>query len=159
MIDGKYGGKMYSHTHHKLTQQGKLAHTLRGREAGELIGDGVVDNGDGTYSRNTTPLAIADYYNLHYPLANTEANSFDASFIKLREVTLEYAFSQKVLKNTFLNELSFSIYGRNLAVISDFPIYDPEVAGLAGGTNLHPGVEVGQMPVATEFGMNVKIGF
>lgn len=159
VIDGKYGGKMYSHTHHKLTQQGKLAHTLRGREAGELIGDGVVDNGDGTYSRNTTPLAIADYYNLHYPLANTEANSFDASFIKLREVTLEYAFSQKVLKNTFLNELSFSIYGRNLAVISDFPIYDPEVAGLAGGTNLHPGVEVGQMPVATEFGMNVKIGF
>lgn len=159
VIDGKYGGKIYSHTHHKLTQQGKLKHTLKGRETGELIGDGVVDNGDGTYSPNTTPLAIADYYNLHYPLANTEANSFDASFVKLREVTLEYTFSQKILKNTFLNELSFSVYGRNLAVISDFPIYDPEVAGLAGGTSLHPGVEVGQMPVASEFGMNFKIGF
>ncbi|WP_179351300.1 SusC/RagA family TonB-linked outer membrane protein [Winogradskyella vidalii] len=159
VIDGKYGGMIYSHTHHKLTQQGKLSHTLKGREEGELIGNGVVDNGDGTYSPNTTPLAIADYYNLHYPLANTEANSFDASFIKLREVTLEYAFSQNILKRTPLNELSFSIYGRNLAVISDFPIYDPEVAGLAGGTNLHPGVEVGQMPVASEFGMNVKIGF
>ncbi|MGO2103356.1 MAG: SusC/RagA family TonB-linked outer membrane protein [Psychroflexus halocasei] len=159
VIDGKYGGKIYSHTHHKLTQQGKLSHTLKGRKSGELIGVGVVDNGDGSYSPNTTPLAIADYYNLHYPLANTEANSFDASFVKLREVTLEYAFSPKILDNTFLNELSLSIYGRNLAVISDFPIYDPEVAGLAGGTSMHPGVEVGQMPVATEFGMNVKIGF
>lgn len=125
VIDGKYGGKIYSHTHHKLTQQGKLSHTLKGRKCGELIGVGVVDNGDGSYSPNTTPLAIADYYNLHYPLANTEANSFDASFVKLREVTLEYAFSPKILDNTFLNELSLSIYGRNLAVISDFPIYDP----------------------------------
>lgn len=159
VIDGKYGGKIYSHTHHKLTQQGKLKHTLKGRETGELIGNGVVDNGDGTYSLNTTPLAIADYYNLHYPLANTEANSFDASFVKLREVTLEYSFTQETLKNTFLSELSLSVYGRNLAVISDFPIYDPEVSGLAGGTNLHPGVEVGQMPVASEFGMNIKVGF
>ncbi|PZD79212.1 SusC/RagA family TonB-linked outer membrane protein [Mesonia sp. K7] len=159
VIDGKYGGTIYSHSHHKLTQQGKLGHTLRGRDTGELVGQGVVDNGDGTYSPNTTALPIADYYNLHYPLANTEANSFDASFVKLREVTLEYSFSKKFLKRTFLNDLVLSVYGRNLAVISDFPIYDPEVAGLAGGTNMHPGVEVGQMPVPTEFGMNIKIGF
>ena len=34
VIDGKYGGKIYSHTHHKLTQQGKLSHTLKGRKLG-----------------------------------------------------------------------------------------------------------------------------
>ncbi|MCX2679153.1 SusC/RagA family TonB-linked outer membrane protein [Galbibacter sp. EGI 63066] len=159
VIDGKYGGMIYSHTHHKTTQQGKLKHTLVGRDEGELVGQGVVDNGDGTYSPNTTPIPIAEYYNVHWPLANTEANSFDASFIKLREVTLEYNFTKRFLKNTGLNNLTLSLYGRNLAVISDFPIYDPEVAGLAGGTNMHPGVEVGQMPVPTEFGMNIKIGF
>ncbi|MDG3581786.1 SusC/RagA family TonB-linked outer membrane protein [Galbibacter pacificus] len=158
-IDGRYGGVIYSHTHHKLTQQGKLKHTLRGREEGELVGDGVVDNGDGTYSPNTTPLPIAVYYDEHYKLANTEANSFDASFVKLREISFEYSLPKKFLAPTFLQAAKFSIYGRNLAVISDFPIYDPEVAGQAGGTKLYQGVEVGQMPVPTEFGMNVKIDF
>ncbi len=159
VIDGKYGGVIYSHTHHKLTQQGKLKHTLIGREEGVRLGEGVVLNEDGTYSPNTTAIPIADYYNVMYPLANTEANSFDASFVKLREVTLEYNFSKKLLAGTFLNEAAVSLYGRNLAVISDFPIYDPEVAGLAGGTNFHPGVEVGQMPSPSEFGVNVKVGF
>ncbi|WP_186757592.1 SusC/RagA family TonB-linked outer membrane protein [Echinicola salinicaeni] len=159
VIDAKYGGTIYSHTHHKLTQQGKLKHTLVGREEGELVGKGVVDNGDGTYSPNTKAISIANYYNLMYPLANTEANSFDASFIKLREVTLSYDFSEKLLSKTPLNEMRLSVYGRNLAVISDFPIYDPEVAGFAGGTNMHPGVEVGQMPVPNEYGVNVVIGF
>ncbi|MGO3708040.1 MAG: SusC/RagA family TonB-linked outer membrane protein [Mesonia hippocampi] len=158
-IDGKYGGKIYSHTHHKLTQQGKLKHTLVGREAGELVGKGVVENADGTYSPNTKALPIATYYDAHYKLANTEANSFDASFVKLREVSLSYDFSKKTLERTFLNKLSLSLYGRNLAVLSDFPIYDPEVAGLAGGTSMHPGAEVGQLPVPTEFGLNVKFGF
>lgn len=156
-IDGQYGGVIYSHTHHKLTQQGKLAHTLRGREEGELVGAGVVDNGDGTYSPNTTPLPIAVYYDKHYELVNTEANSFDASFIKLREVSLEYNVPKSYLKNMFLEGVKLSVYGRNLAVISDFPIYDPEVAGQAGGTSMFSGVEVGQMPVPTEFGFNVKL--
>ncbi|GAB3649754.1 SusC/RagA family TonB-linked outer membrane protein [Echinicola sediminis] len=158
VIDAKYGGKIYSHTHHKLTQQGKLKHTLKGREEGELVGKGVVDNGDGTFSPNTKAIAIADYYNLMYPLANTEANSFDASFIKLREVSISYDFSEKFLANTPLNEMRISLYGRNLAVFSEFPIYDPEVAGFAGGTNMHPGVEVGQMPVPNEYGFNIVIG-
>ncbi|EIJ37379.1 TonB-linked outer membrane protein, SusC/RagA family [Galbibacter orientalis DSM 19592] len=158
-IDGRYGGVIYSHTHHKLTQQGKLEHTLRGREEGELVGNGVVANGDGTYSPNTVALPIANYYDEHYKLANTESNSFDASFIKLREVSLEYSIPRRFLTPTFLQAAKFSIYGRNLAVISDFPIYDPEVAGQAGGTNLYQGVEVGQMPVPTEFGFNVKFDF
>lgn len=156
-IDGQYGGVIYSHTHHKLTQQGKLNHTLRGREEGELIGEGVVDNGDGTYSPNTTPLPIAVYYDKHYELDNTEANSFEASFIKLREVSLEYSLPKVFLKNTFLQAVKFSVFGRNLAVISDFPIYDPEVAGQAGGTNMFSGVEIGQMPAPSEFGVNVKL--
>lgn len=159
VIDGKYGGKIYSHTHHKLTQQGKLKHTLKGRDTGELIGKGVVENPDGSYSENTTPLSIANYYNLHYPLANTEANSFDGSFVKLREISLGYSFGRQFLAKSFLTDLKLSIYGRNLAVISDFPIYDPEVAGIAGGSSMHPGVEVGQMPVPAEYGFNLKVSF
>ena len=34
LLDGQVGGKMYSHSHHKMTEQGKLAHTLNGRLPG-----------------------------------------------------------------------------------------------------------------------------
>jgi hypothetical protein len=30
LIDGQHGGIIYSHSHHKMTEQGKLAHTLNG---------------------------------------------------------------------------------------------------------------------------------
>src|SRR5699024_4772936 len=90
VVDAKYGGTIYSHSHHKLTEQGKLKHTLKGREEGFLIGEGVIQNEDGRYSPNTTGVGIADYYARHYQLHNTEANSFDASFLKLRALSLEY---------------------------------------------------------------------
>lgn len=158
VIDAKYGGTVYSHSHHKLTEQGKLKHTLKGREEGFMVGEGVVLNDDGTYSPNTKEIGIADYYARHYQLNNTEANSFDASFLKLREVSLEYNFSKNTIEDWGLTRLSFSVYGRNLATLSSFPMYDPEVAGLASGTNMHPGVEIGQLPVPSEYGINVKLG-
>jgi len=158
VIDAKYGGTVYSHSHHKLTEQGKLKHTLKGREEGFLVGEGVVLNDDGTYSPNTKEIGIADYYSRHYQLNNTEANSFDASFLKLREVSLEYSFPKSTIEDWGISRLSLSIYGRNLATVSSFPMYDPEVAGLASGTNMHPGVEIGQLPVPSEFGINVKLG-
>ena len=34
LLDGQVGGKMYSHSHHKMTEQGKLQHTLNGRLPG-----------------------------------------------------------------------------------------------------------------------------
>lgn len=158
VVDAKYGGTIYSHSHHKLTEQGKLKHTLKGREEGFLIGEGVVQNEDGSYSPNTKEVGIADYYARHYQLNNTEANSFDASFLKLREISLEYNFPKESIQDWNLTRLSLSLYGRNLATLSDFPMYDPEVAGLASGTNMHPGVEIGQLPVPAEFGINIKLG-
>ena len=53
MFDGQLGGTIYSQTHHKMSEQGKLKHTLRGREENFIIGEGVVENPDKSYSPNT----------------------------------------------------------------------------------------------------------
>src|SRR5690606_3638194 len=53
LIDGQYGGIIYSQTHHKMSEQGKLKHTLMGREDDYIIGDGVVLGTDGKYVPNT----------------------------------------------------------------------------------------------------------
>ena len=158
MVDGQYGGIIYSQTHHKLTQQGKLRSTFRGREEGFIIGEGVVLNADGTYSPNTTEAITPDWYNRYYRRANVESNSFTASFLKLREVSLQYNLPKRFLENTGILGVDISIFGSNLATISDFPIYDPETAALNGDTIL-PGIEMGQMPSPATYGMNLKVNF
>ncbi len=157
LLDGQYGGIIYSQTHHKMAEQGKLKSTLMGREEGFIIGDGVVENGDGTYSPNTTKVTPQAYYTRYYRRANVESNSFDASYLKLREVRLEYNLPKALLAKTrFLHGASVALYGRDLAMITKFPIFDPETAALNGGT-IMPGVEMGQMPSSRTFGMNVTL--
>ncbi|WP_114782341.1 SusC/RagA family TonB-linked outer membrane protein [Botryobacter ruber] len=159
LLDGQYGGIIYSQTHHKMSEQGKLKHTLMGREEGYIIGEGVVDNGDGTYSPNTKKVSPLQYYKRYYRRANVESNSFDASYLKLREMRLEYNLPKSLLtKAKFLQGASVALYGRDLAMLADFPIFDPETAALNGSTIL-PGVEIGQMPTPRTYGMNVTLKF
>ncbi len=155
-LDGQYGGIIYSQTHHKLTQQGKLRSNFMGREEGVIVGDGVVLNDDGTYSPNTTEAVTPDWYNRYYRRANVESNSFDASYLKLREVSLAYNFPKSFLGRSGIKSLNLSVYGRNLIMVTDFPIYDPETAALNGSTIL-PGIEMGQMPSPATYGMNLRV--
>ncbi|GGG14556.1 SusC/RagA family TonB-linked outer membrane protein [Pontibacter amylolyticus] len=157
LLDGQYGGLIYSQTHHKMSEQGKLEHTLRGREDGFIVGDGVVQNGDGTFSPNTKQVSLPDYYADYYRRANVESNSFDASYLKLREVRLEYTLPKQFLSRTkVLQGASLALYGRDLAMITKFPIFDPETAALNGSTIL-PGVEMGQLPTPRTWGMNLTL--
>ena len=158
MVDGQYGGIIYSQSHHKLTQMGKLTSTFKGREEGFIVGEGVVLNEDGTYSPNTTEAITPDWYNRYYRRANVESNSFTASFLKLREVSLQYNLPSRFLGNSGILGMDISIFGSNLATISDFPIYDPETAALNGDTIL-PGIEMGQMPSPATYGINFKVNF
>lgn len=156
LIDGQMGGMVYSQTHHKMMEQGKLKKSLPGREDGFIIGDGVVLNTNGTYSPNTTKVAPATYYGDYYRRANVESNSFDASFIKLREMRLEYNIPVKLIQRLRVNQASLAFYGRDLAMITKFPVFDPETATLNGSTIL-PGSEIGQLPSMRTFGMNLTL--
>jgi hypothetical protein len=141
-----------------MTEQGKLKHTLKGREENYIIGEGVVDDGTGHYVTNTKKVLPADYYADYYRRANVEANSFDASYIKLREARLEYSLPKKLLTKTFIRQASVGVYGRDLLLFTDFPIFDPETAAMNGST-LIPGVEMGQLPSTRTMGVNVTLKF
>lgn len=156
LVDGQYGGIVYSQTHHKMSEQGKLKHTLPGRDEGYIIGDGVVQNADGSYSPNTTQVPVQSYYGDYYRRANIETNSLDASYLKLREVRFEYTFPREITERMRLSRLSVALYGRDLLLVSKFPIFDPETAALNGAT-IMPGVEMGQLPTPRTFGFNLNL--
>ncbi len=155
-IDGSFGGKLYSQSYHKMMEHGHLNESLMGREEGFIIGDGVVQNADGSYSPNTTKVEVPAYYSEYYRRANVEANLFDATWVKLREISISYSFPKSFLDRNKLKGLTISVFGRNLYTWSDFPIYDPETAAL-NGANMVPGVEMGQLPSPATYGFNLKV--
>ncbi|WP_316842858.1 SusC/RagA family TonB-linked outer membrane protein [Pedobacter gandavensis] len=156
LVDGQFGGIVYSQTHHKMTEQGKLTHTLAGREEGGVIGDGVIQNSDGSFSPNTTKVPVATWYADYYRRANVETNSFDASYLKLREARIEYRLPKTWIKRMNITGATIAFYGRDLAMISKFPAFDPETAALNGST-IMPGVEMGQLPSTRTFGLNLRL--
>ncbi|GGE96636.1 TonB-linked outer membrane protein, SusC/RagA family [Chishuiella changwenlii] len=86
-----------------------------------------------------------------------QAHVYDASFVKLRNVTLTYDVPQKFLDNTFIKKLSLSAVGRNLWIIhKNVPFSDPE-AGLSSG-NIQ-GYQSGAHPTIREIGASLKVQF
>ena len=83
---------------------------------------------------------------------------FHVTDLKLREVRLDYQLPKSWLKNTFINNASVGIYGRNLLCITSYPMYDPETTSLDGNTFV-PGVEVGTLPTSRSWGVNLKVDF
>lgn len=158
LIDGQYGGIVYSQTHHKMSEQGKLTNTLKGRETGMIAGEGVIANADGTFSPNTKEVPINTWYGDYYRRANVETNSFNASYLKLREVRFEVALPKNLISRWKVNSASIAFFGRDLFMISNFPMFDPETAALNGAT-IMPGVEMGQMPSTKTYGVNLRVSF
>lgn len=180
-LDGQHGGLIYSQSHHKMCEQGKLAETLNGRLPGThyyidgsdqrladaglkalsgvyMIADGVMLDKTGNYVKNTHICTVNDYYKEYDRIANVETNSFSASYLKLREVRLEYSFSKQALANTPFNSAVIALYGRNLACFTSFPLFDPETSALSGSTQ-YQGIETGSLPTARDWGLNISVTF
>ena len=62
----------------------------------------------------------------------------DGSWVKLREITLSYAFNQDILDRLSMSNLSLSVSGRNLFTWTDIDGFDPEnnLTGASRGRGL-----------------------
>ena len=155
-----YGGRAYSLTNSILSYMGKLTNSLEGRYDG-LVHPGVNVSADGVYSPNSTITTDAvDYYNtVIYPRGNTESNVFDTSYLKLKELRVEYLLPRSLCAKTkVLQNVSLSFFVTNVFCITNFPQFDPEVASLSG-SSLYRGVETGAYPMTRSYGFSLKLGF
>ena len=123
--------------------------------------DGTTVDGDG----NPSGLEVGDYYadmhyygnSLGYARNANEYHVWDASYIKLREVALNYSVPSSMLGSTGIKGLDVALTGRNLAILwKNNPYSDPE-AGLSAG-NVQ-GYQSGAYPAVREVGVNVKLKF
>jgi hypothetical protein len=100
-------------------------------------------NGAVTGYAPNTALQSAEQWNADFYDRRHDRGVFDASFVKLREMTLSYNLPKSWFSNSFVSGLRIAAYGRNLALLkSNIPHVDPETA--FDNSNAMQGIEFEQ---------------
>ncbi len=147
LIDGRFGGDVMSLTQAELDQYGVTKATGDARNRGyvEFAGRQISDV-EGFYTKVAGRAGITEYY------------MYDATNIRLRELSLGYSLPKKWFVNVpAIKGADISLVGRNLFFFKNNAPYDPDGA-LSVGNSLQ-GVDVFGMPSTRSFGFNVKLNF
>lgn len=159
LVDFKSGGEIYSGTNVRMTQAGFTKQTLLGREGeAPLTITGVSQ--DGTtfkpFSKTLTPGEARNYW---AQLGDRAQENFvyDASFVKLRQVTLGYNLPKKLWGKMPIRNLMLSFVARNLAILyKNVPNIDPESTYSSSNSQ---GLDYFGMPATRTFGFNLRATF
>ncbi|MCK9304117.1 MAG: SusC/RagA family TonB-linked outer membrane protein [Bacteroidales bacterium] len=88
----------------------------------------------------------------------TNANIYDASYLKLKSLSVSYSFTPKVLNKLKLSGLLVYINGTNLFTITKYPGPDPEVSddpsSIIGG-----GRDISAYPTTRTYTMGLRLSF
>lgn len=167
LFDIRQGGELYSHTQTVGREGGIIEETLEGRADGYdlskpgngVIGQGVVQNPDGSFSANTKKLTAREWHTAWTGGRNiAEGVMYDASFVKLRELQLGYTIPDKVFGKLPFRSATITLVGRNLFLWDNVPHVDPETMSYSGGTAL-PGIEYMALPSTRSYGINLSFKF
>lgn len=153
LFDMQKGGKYFSTSHMWGMYSGMIEESALGgnREAGIVL-PGV--KADGT--ANTTVISAQRYGAMHYNTVDA-LNVFDASYIKLRDITLSYDLPKSLIGGV-VEGVRLSAFGRNLFAWGlDWKGMDPENTSYGSG-NIQ-GLEGGSLPSTRQYGVNVNIKF
>jgi TonB-linked SusC/RagA family outer membrane protein len=150
-----YGGDFYS----RQTQIARLRGALEEQVDRErpYMYEGVLAAADGTASTtpNNVSITASDYW---IALNNAaEWGTFEATNIRLREITLGYSFNKTVLSKTPFTAANISLSGRNLFFYAPFLRHtDPETNQLGSNTR---GFEFNSPPAVRNYGINLSVTF
>ena len=130
--------------------------------------EGVVNTGtadEPVYVENTTAVSLADpnggvgsYYRVRYGFGGiSEMNIHDASWVRLRNVSVGYDLPSTMFDNSFVGGINIQLSARNLWLSTDYPGVDPET-NLTGASNGY-GLDYFNMPNTKSYSATVKLSF
>lgn len=159
LVDWREGGVIYSSTSSSLRNSGIAIETADNRDQ-TFIDEGVNIDADGNLVPNQTPVDNMNQFWSNYTQNSiTESNTFDATYVKLREARFGYSFPKELMAKTFLSSLTIAVEGRNLWLIdSALPHVDPE-SNFFGSSLVGEGVEFQSVPSTRTVGFNLQLGF
>ncbi|MFO7883164.1 MAG: SusC/RagA family TonB-linked outer membrane protein, partial [Kosmotogaceae bacterium] len=171
LIDIQQGGKFYSLSHMWGMYSGMLEATAQENDNGVNIREPLEDGGGilldgvymdpetGEYVENETYTDGKFWSNAHYHGYGTPSaqSIFDASYIKIREITLGYTHTDELFGGA-IKRARLSAYAKNPFIFGvDFEGLDPEMT--VAGSGAIQGLEGGIQPMKRNFGLNLQLTF
>lgn len=160
-VDRKEGGVMYSRTKDIMEFVGATENTLNingngSDRASEAVNNSVYKTWDNKYVENTVKVDPNDYW---IDQRDASRNIIDASYTKLREISLSYQLPNKYLGKTPFGSLAIGLAGRNLMLWTpkENMFVDPETNSF--GTGGVQGFEFGSLPTLRTWTLNLRATF
>ena len=160
-IDWRSGGQLFSNSYTETRWRGAGSVTLNRDE--DVILDakkGFIDEG-GLVIEGDNDIPINQdftYYSVIGQWRATEQSLQDASFVRLREVVINYDLPDHLLKNMFIRSASVYLTGRNLFLMTD-SFTDPEVIHSDNRSQNTAGLEWSQIPQTKSIGAGIRVKF
>ncbi len=150
LIDGRFGGEVYSQTSASLDGSGVSQRSLQYRETGVTL-SGINTN---TNAQNTASLTAQEYWSAVSGIA--ENYIYDQTNIRLRELAIGYQIPNT--KSFGIQSANIQLIGRNLFfLMKEADDIDPESIL---GTNLNgQGINAYNLPTVRSLGLNLTLNF
>ena len=155
VLDGKFGGQIYSGTNAGALSRGQHKKTLNGREKGLTISG--VDTDGKAFTKTLDPKTnqLANYWSREADIA--EATVYDADFLRIRQIRLGYNVPSQLLKPLPVQGMNVAFIAKNLFFVHrSTENIDPESAYNVGNAQ---GLEYYGVPATRSYGMSVNIKF
>ncbi|SHF82164.1 TonB-linked outer membrane protein, SusC/RagA family [Mariniphaga anaerophila] len=155
LLDIRYGGDILSVTDALATQAGTSTRTLEGRD--KMVVEGIVAS---TGEKNAKEITSEQYWSsVGGPYGIGEAYIYDATYMKLREISLGYNIPQSLLsKVSFIKNAKLSLVGRDLFyLVRHTPGTNPE--GASNQQDWSQAFELNSLPPTNNIGFNINLTF
>ncbi|HEX5172035.1 MAG TPA: SusC/RagA family TonB-linked outer membrane protein [Cyclobacteriaceae bacterium] len=173
LIDVQHGGDVFSLDLWYGMGTGLYKETAGLNDLGNPVRDPVLRNDDGTYdpatggilnegvyddgSPNTRRVAADRYTADGWAVSPNARFVYDASYVKLRSVSLTYNLPKALLAKTPIQGASIAFVGSNVWIISkNLPHADPEATLGAGNIQ---GWQSGVAPMTNNYGFTLNVKF
>ncbi len=158
LLEYKKGGEVYDAGQRNAIRDGNLKITEFRYE--NTILEGVQDDGNGGWKPNTKEVYIDEGYYRSSSKYNRASEILvqDASWVKLRNISLSYKLPKKLLSKSFLNNIELNVSGNNFLLWTPFRGFDPEGSQFSAGSNSY-GFTGLNIPLTQSYSFGVKVGF
>jgi len=155
LLNHQQGGDMWTSTVAVLLGRGLVDDTVD-RDASFIL-PGVGPDGN----PNNIQINNSDYYFNNVVFGPAELQTYDATTLRLQEISLGYSIPSKLLEKTPFGSLSFTLTGFNLWYeafnMPSSTNFDPNVAGL--GVGVGSGFDYLNGPSSKRYGFSIKASF
>ncbi len=160
VLDWKNGGQMYTGTENLLDFYGVTQRSADFRNKSSFLFElpavketGTDANGKTTYAKNDIQIKGSDAQAYFTALNGiSESSVYDASFVKLREVSLSYP----VFSKSWLT-VNVNVFARNIILWSAIKGLDPETS--QGNNNMAGAFERFSLPGTSTYGLGLNVKF